>query len=285
MSNLVKLQLGSTKHWNVYAHSFLYFGINLARERGGARIIHHADAVARRIDEGHESKTGSYYNPCLPGGFSANFTSKIHFSDGIESWKSHSVVGKDAAPYTVVFYGGESSGDFEKCHDVTVEILRLESNAWCNFSHGGDCSFAGIYQPPVPAQSPHFGEFFGLANYHTFWSFADLPLKSTVGEVKAKAQEICSMSYSALKEYNHKRLAKRGKKKIKPDDDDDLETYCFLATYSYSMLSKGYGFSDSANITVASIINGQKVGWALGSALYEIVSMSALKMKARVNAR
>lgn len=38
IANLFKLQLGGAKHWNVYAHSFLYFGVNLARERLGARI-------------------------------------------------------------------------------------------------------------------------------------------------------------------------------------------------------------------------------------------------------
>jgi len=39
------------------------------------------------------------------------------------------------------------------------------------------------------------------------------------------------------------------------------------------MLHDGYGFSDETNITVASIINGQIVTWALGSALYEINSL------------
>lgn len=33
VANLFKMQLGGSKHWNIYAHSFLYFGINLARER------------------------------------------------------------------------------------------------------------------------------------------------------------------------------------------------------------------------------------------------------------
>lgn len=27
MANLFKLQIGPQKHWNVYAHSFLYFGV------------------------------------------------------------------------------------------------------------------------------------------------------------------------------------------------------------------------------------------------------------------
>lgn len=33
LDGLFKLQIGSQKHWNVYAKSFLEFGINSARNR------------------------------------------------------------------------------------------------------------------------------------------------------------------------------------------------------------------------------------------------------------
>lgn len=36
------------------------------------------------------------------------------------------------------------------------------------------------------------------------------------------------------------------------------------------MLSEGYGFNPETNITAASVVNSQKVGWALGASLYEI---------------
>ena len=38
VANLFKMQLGAAKHWNVYAHSFLYYGANEARERLGAKL-------------------------------------------------------------------------------------------------------------------------------------------------------------------------------------------------------------------------------------------------------
>jgi len=95
VANLFKMQVAS-KHWNVYAHSFLYFGANLARERMGARIVWETD-LNNGVGTG-ESPT--YINPCLPSDKSAGFTSKIHFlDDGIESWRGLSATGKDAEEY------------------------------------------------------------------------------------------------------------------------------------------------------------------------------------------
>jgi Golgi nucleoside diphosphatase len=60
MANLFKLQIGAAKHWNVYCHSFLYFGINGAFSRMNARLYM----------ESHNATdlNGYVYNPCLPGG-------------------------------------------------------------------------------------------------------------------------------------------------------------------------------------------------------------------------
>ncbi|GMI45306.1 hypothetical protein TrCOL_g13325 [Triparma columacea] len=266
MSNLFKMQLGGSKHWNVYAHSFLYFGINSARERNSARIVHEQD----KGRPNHERLSGRYYNPCFNGGYETNFTSKIHFNDNdVESWLSSSAVGNNAQEYSVSLYGGVlPDTDFHQCYTYTVSLLRKESNAWCDFAHGGDCSYAGIYQPPIPYQSARYGGFFAFANYLKLWHFLKLPIKANVGQVKARAEEICSMSFDELINYNSE-IHKKGK----DVNLEELSDYCFHSTYTYSMLHDGYGFSDSTNITVASIINGQKVTWALGSALYEINSL------------
>ena len=60
MANLFKLQLGAAKHWNVYAHSFLYFGINGAYDRLHARMYN--ESVIKN------NGTTDIYNPCLQGG-------------------------------------------------------------------------------------------------------------------------------------------------------------------------------------------------------------------------
>ena len=256
VANLFKMQLGSAKHWNIYAHSFLYYGVNLARERLGAKL-----------SEGKttEQLLAGVFVPCLPSGFNVSFTSKIHFDrNDIESWQSFSSVGKDAESYDALFLGQEDTDDissFDLCMDYTKSLLRLESNAWCNFAHGGDCSYAGIYQPPLPRQGIEgFGEFFAFANYLHIWKFGKLPIKCTVKGLGEKAREICGMSYDELIVYNNGVEANL----------ELLHQYCFLTSYAYSMLHYGYGFNLNDNITVANVINGQKVGWVLGSTLYEI---------------
>ena len=92
------------------------------------------------------------------------FSSRIRFNpDGIESW------GRSIEPYEYELRGGDSGGNFEECGNLARTLLRKNTNEWCNFEHKGDCSFAGVYQPPLPTQERHFGEFFGSANYLKLW--------------------------------------------------------------------------------------------------------------------
>ena len=39
LANLFKLQIGGQKHWNVYTHSFLQFGLNSARRRMHTKVV------------------------------------------------------------------------------------------------------------------------------------------------------------------------------------------------------------------------------------------------------
>jgi len=63
LANMFKLQLGAQKHWNVYVHSFLYFGVNSARDRFHTLIIGEA------MQAGKKRAT----NPCYPSGYSENY--------------------------------------------------------------------------------------------------------------------------------------------------------------------------------------------------------------------
>ena len=56
-------------------------------------------------------------------------------------------------------------------------------------------------------------------------------------------------------------------------DGIGVEDYCFRSAYVFSLLRYGYGFNMEDNITSVDIIDGQKVGWALGAMLYEINAM------------
>jgi len=52
----------------------------------------------------------------------------------------------------------------------------------------------------------------------------------------------------------------------------DLVEMCFRATFVTSFLVDGAGFPYEYVVEAVNVINGQKVGWALGSMLYEVRS-------------
>lgn len=49
LANLFKLQIGGQKHWNVYTHSFLQFGLNSARLRMHTKVAEEAVEAAAMV--------------------------------------------------------------------------------------------------------------------------------------------------------------------------------------------------------------------------------------------
>ena len=115
MANLFKLQIGAARHWNVYVHSFLYFGVNGAWDRLNARL--HEDesfGLVVRNDTG-------FVNPCLPVGSSIPYASWIHTdSEGHLLPRSSSL----STTYNTIMHNEQA--DFETCREKTRRLLRKE---------------------------------------------------------------------------------------------------------------------------------------------------------------
>jgi len=248
MSNLFKLQIGQGKHWNVYAHSFLYFGINEAWNRMGAYVstINNNTDVQPKVQ-----------NPCLAGGTKTDFDSTIYFENGQESFRND----KNGEPisYKTVLVNDDSTGSYESCSDIAKSLMNKKYNTWCNFEHHGDCSFTGVYQPQLPEQSHTFGEFIAFSGFYDVFNFLNLPNRTTLRILQNATMHLCSMNSSYLVAFNAGRL-----------DPDEAIKMCFRSVYSFELLSTGFGFHLDDNITATDVVNGQKIGWALGSMLYEI---------------
>lgn len=194
MSGLFKLQIGQGKHWNVYAHSHLSFGINQAWQRMGAHLI-----------TNHKTKVldfpATVQNPCLAGGSNVQFESSIYVDqDGNTKWR----VDEDGndLPYTTKMENSNNKGDYDACAALAYAILNKQYNGWCNFSHHDSCSFAGVYQPRLPEQNHNFGEFLATSNYFHVWSFLKIPLRSNLNTLQDAARNICNMSSDELKAWN-----------------------------------------------------------------------------------
>ena len=266
MSGLFKLQIGQGKHWNVYAHSHLMYGMNMAEARRKARLVRNATAKERLQD--------GVYDPCLPGGGKQKieFKSLIHFNgeSGLETWDATrddlSVVASSGdGLYHATLVNADKTGDWDKCKELARGLLNKETtNEWCHFSHRNSCSFAGVYQPDRPKASPADGlDFYAFSNYFHVWQFLQLEPRSSIGQLEAKGREVCSQSWDDLVRYNNDNVQNIF-------SEEELKTYCFRAAYIHEILRNGYGFEPDEYVIATDVVNGQKVTWALGSILYEI---------------
>lgn len=259
MASLFKLQIGQAKHWNIYAHSFLFYGINEANDRFNARLIANKTSEDRLIH--------GIYNPCLPGGSRQDVRTDIHLAlSGVETWAyKDGLYPSGDGHFQAVLVNNNKRGDADKCLTLAKNLLHLEQNDWCQFAHMGDCSLAGIYQPELPPQgSDTLGEFVAFSNYFHVWEFLRLPERATIAELEAATRRVCTMTRNELVEFNN------GNGRV---DASDLDSYCFRSAYAFELLLNGYGFRANDTIRVTDVIEGQKVGWALGAMLYEINTM------------
>lgn len=254
MSNLFKLQIGASKHWNVYAHSYLTFGVVSAYRRLNAKL--YSTSNASQSDATTNFNNSTVYNPCLPGKSLYNFTSNIEIGpDGIEN--------KGSTFYTVQIANPNDGGDFNQCAKIALQLLEKAGDKFCNFSHSGDCSFAGVYQPRLPTEnSNNFGEFFAFGHFYHLWESLRLEPRSNLNQLREKAIILCGMSLDELTLYNENYGLNISV--------NDLPEICFRSAFTFQILHKGYGFALDSNVTASRDINGQQVSWALGSILYEI---------------
>ncbi|GAX16949.1 ectonucleoside triphosphate diphosphohydrolase 4 [Fistulifera solaris] len=253
MSNLFKLQIGQAKHWNLYAHSFLFYGINEAIARFHSRLIANK-TVEERLVKG-------IHNPCLPGGSEQQVRTDIHVKhDGLEIWESDDA--SVGAISHAILKNEKANGDVDQCFEEAKALLHLEKNDWCDFAHKGDCSFAGIYQPALPVQSPNFGEFLAFSNYYHVWQFLHLPAKASIAQLEQATRHACSLSKEELIVFNDGIVS-----------EDELDSYCFRSAYVYQLLRNGYGFRDEDSIRATRVVAGHQVGWCAGAMLYEINAM------------
>jgi len=248
MSNLFKLQIGQGKHWNVYAHSFLYFGINEAWNRMGAYVT--TIGIESSVPE-------EAHNPCLAGGISTSFESTIFFNEGHETFHMEDNGKKES--YRTKLVNDSPTGNYDECSAVVTNLIHKNYNTWCKFAHSGDCSFNDVYQPKLPSQSESFGEFLALSEYYDVFTFLNIPNRSSLRTLQNATKHLCSMTGKELDEFNNGRL-----------ESEYVLKMCFNSAFAFQLLYTGFGFQMDDNITAADVVNGQKVGWPLGSMLYEI---------------
>lgn len=230
--------------------------MNEAINRFQARLVADKTTQQRLVD--------GVYNPCMPGGSKTEIRTDVHLTNTthMETWD----YSEDSSPsqdgyYQAIIQNHEEKGDPDHCLKLAKDLLHLEQNQWCDFAHQGDCSLAGVYQPHLPrTDSDSFGEFLAFSNYHHVWKFLKLPDVATIAELEAATRKVCAFSKDEAREWAS----------VKKFSDAEVNSYCFRSAYVFQLLHNGFGFHMNDTIRATNVVNGHKVGWALGAMLYEI---------------
>nr|XP_008543011.1 PREDICTED: LOW QUALITY PROTEIN: ectonucleoside triphosphate diphosphohydrolase 2-like [Equus przewalskii] len=225
-ANEVQLRLYG-QHYRVYTHSFLCYG---------------RDQVLQRLLAGALQTHGPH--PCWPRGYSA----QVQLQDVYDSPCT-------AAQGPLTFNSSASislSGSSEPalCRSLVSQLFNFSS---CHFSplsscHFSQCSFNGVFQPPVTGSFIAFSAFFYTMDF--LRTVMGLPV-ATLQQLEAAATTLCSQTWSELQARA-------------PGERAHLPNYCAGATFMQQLLSRGYGFDEGA-FSGATVVFVQYVAACPGS--------------------
>ena len=142
--------------------------------------------------------------------------------------------------------GKSGTGNFDRCvTDIVESFSTLCENLECNGPH---CIFKNGFSPKVE------DTYLALSSFYFTFKFLDLGEQVKPDVLRKKGREFCNTDWETLKTTYPK------------IPEPFLKSYCFNAAYFWSLLEKGYGFSDSrANIETKGKVKGTEISWTLGA--------------------
>ncbi|XP_013972389.1 ectonucleoside triphosphate diphosphohydrolase 2 isoform X2 [Canis lupus baileyi] len=178
------------------------------------------------------------FHPCWPRGYS----SQVLLQDVYESPCTVAQRPQTFTGSTRVNLSGTS--DPALCRGLILELFNFSS---CHFSQ---CSFNGIFQPPVAGNFIGFSAFFYTVDF--LRTVMGLPVE-TLQQLEVAVVTICNQTWSELQARV-------------PGEQARLPDYCAVATFVQQLLSQGYGFQEHTfrGVTFQKKAGDTTVGWALG---------------------
>lgn len=207
----------------VYTHSFLCYG----KEQFMNKIL------AKLVKE--HSISSPVPHPCFPAGYQLNTTLGDIFSSPCTS---------KPEPYTpasaVTFKG---SGTPAQCEALVKTLVNLSA---CTGKP--ECSFDGVYQPPVQ------GSYFAFAAFFYTFDFLKLAPQSTLDVTRRTIAAFCSRDWKSLKV------------EFPSEKDSRLREYCGAGYYITTLLVDAYKFDNQSwnNIVFQKKADDTDIGWTLG---------------------
>ncbi|NXC86249.1 ENTP8 diphosphohydrolase, partial [Cercotrichas coryphoeus] len=207
--------------YNIYTHSYLCYGQNEMLKRLAKELI--VSSSSTRVQ-----------HPCYPKGYTESVS--------LSSFRASPCTdGSDLAL-------GDSSVTLEGRGNASACLAALRK--LFNFSacgHSQDCSFDGVYQPPLR------GQFVAFAGFYYTFHFLNLTRQQSLSEVNTTVLSFCRRNWTELVQSF-------------PQDLKYLHTYCSVAIYILTLLLDGYKFNEHtwSNIHFSRQAANTDIGWTLG---------------------
>uniref|UniRef100_A0A8C3D200 Uncharacterized protein n=1 Tax=Corvus moneduloides TaxID=1196302 RepID=A0A8C3D200_CORMO len=224
--------------YNIYTHSYLCYGQNEMLKRLAKELI--VSFPSTRV-----------HHPCYPKGYNETVSlSSFHASPCTEG--SHPRLPLGDSSVTL-----EGRGNASGC---LAALRKLFNFSACGQSQ--DCTFDGVYQPPLR------GQFIAFSAFYYNFKFLNLTEGQPLAVVREAIEGLCTRSWEDLSSSYPKENPKR------------LPKYCANANYILTLLG---GFP--AGLTPRPLSPGQvgssDVGWTLGYML-NLTNMVPAEAPARV---
>ncbi|GLT27660.1 hypothetical protein SLA2020_026420 [Shorea laevis] len=214
--------------YNLYSHSFLHFGQNVAFESMRESLIsRELELASNSLHDGNEV----HADPCSPRGY-------LHDR---ESWK----MCPGSLPERNEFLSKlQSSGNFSECRSLALMLLQMGKEK-CSYNH---CNLGSAFMPKLQ------GKFLATENFFHASKFFELRPRAFLSGLVMAGERFCGEDWSKLKN------------KYQTVDEEELLHYCFSSAYIVALLHDSLGIAlDDERITFANQVKDMPLDWALGA--------------------
>ncbi|NWT48527.1 ENTP8 diphosphohydrolase, partial [Chroicocephalus maculipennis] len=230
--------------YNIYTHSYLCYGQNeMLKRLAKELIVVRGELGGTRVD-----------HPCYPKDYNETVS--------LSSFRTSPCTNRSDARLTLSDRNVtlEGRGNASGC---LAAIKKLFNFSACGQSQ--DCTFDGVYQPPVS------GHFIAFSAFYYNFKFLNLTEGQSLAAVRETVEHFCTRSWedlsSSYPEENPERLPK----------------YCANANYILTLLLDAYKFNETSwnNIFFQMKAGSASIGWTLGYML-NLTNMIPAEALARV---
>ncbi|KAL5759522.1 hypothetical protein ACOSQ2_018360 [Xanthoceras sorbifolium] len=212
--------------YNLYSHSFLHFGQNVAFESLRESL------TSGDFDPDAESlQKGIHIDPRSPKGY-------LH---EIELSKQSTGSLAEKSKYLSTL---QARGNFSECRSAALTLLQ-KGKERCSYQN---CYLGSVFMPKLQ------GRFLATENFFHTSKFFGLHQRAFLSDLLTAGQQFCGEDWFKLK------------KKHQSLDDEDLLRYCFSSAYIVALLHDSLGISlDDERIGFANQVRNIPLDWALGA--------------------